>query len=421
MGTELQTGQAAAPAAQIRETVATIKARVQMVQHVMRDVMKPGVHYGQIPGTPKPTLYKPGAEIIALAFGFAPRYTVDDLSTGDSIRYRVTCELYSRESGGFVGSGHGEASSDEEKYRWRKAVCAEEFAETPEDRKRVKWAKGKGGSTYTIEQVRTEPADIANTVLKMAEKRAFIDAIRTTTGCSDMFSQDLEDLPTEVREGMADTQAPEPVELLGADGWATLVAQAEGFGYPEASVIASGAALGYEGEPEKMPRETAKRLFRAMRDHPANEQEPAAEARAAAEPQQASGEHEQAAETDDDDVPGMDAEAYAEHLRGGQGRPKRSASEMARDLAARARQQESAEARPKGTVTAPQLTRICAQCAELERLGVTETEWRAWLADREGVEHRDELTKAAASRVIDGLQAWIVELRADLDEGQGAT
>ena len=27
-----------------------------------------------------------------------------------------------------------------------------------------------------------EPADIANTVLKMAEKRAFVDAIRTTSG-----------------------------------------------------------------------------------------------------------------------------------------------------------------------------------------------------------------------------------------------
>ena len=238
--------QPAPPALQIRETVAGIKARVQMVQHVMRDVMKPGVHYGQIPGTPKPTLYKPGAELIALAFQFAPRYVVDDLSTGDSVRYRITCELYSRDMGAFIGSGQGEASSDEEKYRWRKAVCKEEWDETPEDRRRTKWAKGRGGSVYSVQQVRTEPADIANTVLKMAEKRAFVDAIRTTTGCSDMFAQDLEDLPAEVRDGMVEDGKP-VVEHLGKESWQKLVMEAAALGYSEQEVIASAATAGHEG------------------------------------------------------------------------------------------------------------------------------------------------------------------------------
>lgn len=265
MGTDLQTQTPAQlPAAQIRETVATIKARVQMVQHVMRDVMKKDVHYGTIPGTPKPTLYKPGAEIIALAFQFAPRYLVDDLSTTESVHYRLTCELYSRETGAFIGSGQGECSSDEEKYKWRKAVCDAEFDATPEDRRRQKFYKNGG----TAPQVRIEPADIANTVLKMGEKRAFIDAIRTTTGCSDMFGQDLEDLPAEVREGMGgngETPAPTP---LGEDGWKNLIAQANGFGYSGDDLVASAATAGYEGTPAEMPRELGKRLYRSMRDNP---------------------------------------------------------------------------------------------------------------------------------------------------------
>lgn len=268
-GTDVQTTQpVATPAMQIRETVATIKARVQMVQNVMKDIMKKDVHYGTIPGTPKPTLYKPGAEVIALAFQFAPRYLVDDLSTVDLVHYRVTCEIYSREAGCFVGSGQGEASSDEEKYRWRKAVNAAEFEATPEDRKRVKFGhNGKTNQDYTINQVRIEPADIANTVLKMAEKRAFIDAIRTTTACSDMFSQDIEDLPPEVRDGMAEAEKPAP-KPIGEKGWQKMLADAAGFGYTADDIAATAAVAGYEGPGEKMPRDLAVRLFRSMREHP---------------------------------------------------------------------------------------------------------------------------------------------------------
>ena len=44
-------------------------------------------------------------------------------------------------------------------------------------------------------QVRTEPEDADNTILKMAKKRALIDAVLTVTAASDIFAQDVEDLP----------------------------------------------------------------------------------------------------------------------------------------------------------------------------------------------------------------------------------
>ena len=55
-------------------------------------------------------------------------------------------------------------------------------------------------SHYTVQQVRTESADLANTVLKMACKRAKIAMVLNVTAASDMFGQDLEDLDAALRE-----------------------------------------------------------------------------------------------------------------------------------------------------------------------------------------------------------------------------
>lgn len=189
-------------------TADQIKAHVQRVQQVMKAVMKPDTHYGTIPGTPKPTLYKAGSEVLLSTFRIAVEPEVDDLSTSDEVRYRVRCVGRHQTSGITVGWGIGECSSSEEKYRWRNSVCDDEWEETAPDRRRVKYQKGKDGSVYTRKQVRTEPADVANTVLKMAKKRAQIDLTLTATAASDIFAQDLEDLPEGLRESVADDDRP---------------------------------------------------------------------------------------------------------------------------------------------------------------------------------------------------------------------
>ena len=176
-----------------RMAVADIISHVAMVQEVMRAVMKENVHFGVIPGTDKPTLYKQGAEVLCMAFRVADQYQVEDLSTADTVRYRVTCTGVHQMNGVTLGSGMGEASSSEEKYKWRKAYD-DEFDATPENLKRIK--KGK----YTTKQVRTEPADLANTILKMANKRAKIAMTINVTACGDMFGQDLEDMDEALRD-----------------------------------------------------------------------------------------------------------------------------------------------------------------------------------------------------------------------------
>ncbi len=180
-----------------------VVARVRRIQEVMRAVMKDGTHYGTIPGTQKPTLYKPGAELLLTTFRIAPTpERIEDLSTDDEIRYRVTVRGTHQVSGEVIAEMVGECSSNEEKYRWRKPVCREEFDDTPEDRRREKWARGRNGA-YKQQQVRTSPADIANTVLKMATKRGLIAMTLAALAASDIFAQDLEDLPEEVRNQVA--------------------------------------------------------------------------------------------------------------------------------------------------------------------------------------------------------------------------
>lgn len=185
--------------------VEEIKARVNAIKKVITDAMQENVHFGKIPGTDKPSLYKPGAEMICATFRIAVRFHVEDLSSTNLVRYRVTCQGVSQD-GQVLGESIGEASTAEEKYRWRRVVCDEEFDAAPEHLRRVKYGRGQGGSHYTQKQIMTNAADSANTILKMAQKRALVGMTLTVTGCSDIFSQDLEDQG----EGEGVDDAPKP-------------------------------------------------------------------------------------------------------------------------------------------------------------------------------------------------------------------
>lgn len=170
-----------------------MRQQVQAIQQVMEAVMKSGTHYGTVPGCgDKPTLLKAGAEKIMLTFRLGGEPYIDDLSTPDCIRYRVRMRIFSILNGNTVGYGIGEASTGESKYRWRSAISDEEFETTDLTKRRIKFFK-----TGKTKQIMTEDADQANTVLKMAKKRALVDGILTATAASDIFTQDLEDIPAE--------------------------------------------------------------------------------------------------------------------------------------------------------------------------------------------------------------------------------
>lgn len=183
----------------------------------MKAAMKDGQHYGKIPGCgDKPTLYQPGAEMLLLLFRMNPDYAVERREMhGEHIEYSVTCRL-TDSAGHFIGAGVGSACTMESKWRYRtgpkkltnKQVPSEFWTLRKTDpAKAQELIGGKGFSTQKNEagiwmiaegggeKVENEnPADVYNTCLKIAKKRALVDAVRTRTAASDIFAQDLEDL-----------------------------------------------------------------------------------------------------------------------------------------------------------------------------------------------------------------------------------
>nr|DAM62522.1 MAG TPA: hypothetical protein [Caudoviricetes sp.] len=147
-----------------------VRSQVDQIQYLMQDVLKEGTHYDTIKGCgDKPVLLQPGAEKIALMFRFIPKYEITKEDLGNNHReYDVTCTLLN-EDGATVGIGIGLCSTMEKKYRYRKD-----------------WQ-----TKMTVEN--EDIADLWNTVLKMAKKRAFVDAVRSTTAASDIFVQDIEE------------------------------------------------------------------------------------------------------------------------------------------------------------------------------------------------------------------------------------
>ena len=180
-------------------TVEELKEQVKVIQQCMKSLMKEKTHYDCLPGCgDKKTLLKPGAELILTLFRFSAEPIIERETDGFDISYRITVIGRHIFSGNVVGYGVGECSTSEKKYKWREAVCQKEYDVTPETRRQIAFIKRfdkqtKKSDVIEVLQVRQNPADLENTILKMAKKRAIVDFCLTATACSDIFVQDLDD------------------------------------------------------------------------------------------------------------------------------------------------------------------------------------------------------------------------------------
>ncbi|MBC8386590.1 MAG: hypothetical protein H8E13_00860 [Actinobacteria bacterium] len=131
---------------------------IEKLVEYMKHHLVEGQDYGTIPGVSKPSLWKSGAEKINFIFNLVPKFEILKAKEyEEEYSYKISCNLVNRNSGRFMGSGLGFCSSREKKYR------------------------------------SSDPVDIANTIIKMADKRAYIDATLKSTMASFLFTQDLED------------------------------------------------------------------------------------------------------------------------------------------------------------------------------------------------------------------------------------
>jgi len=213
--------------------LAAAKQRLLEFQSFVKDYLVEGEDFGAIPGTPKPTLLKPGADKLCELYGLSDDYEfierVEDYDRS-IFDYTIKCILTSRRHGLMVSSGLGSCSSLESKYRWRdaKRVCPQCGKDTIIKGK-AEYGGGflcfakKGGcgakfgenDPAIVEQaigrtLNEDIADLKNTILKMAKKRAKIDATLSATRSSGVFTQDIEDMPSANQHEQAQGQQPSP-------------------------------------------------------------------------------------------------------------------------------------------------------------------------------------------------------------------
>lgn len=223
------TASKAMPAMNIQEATQRYRQLCQFVSELMDD----GKDYGTIPGTDKKTLLKAGAEKLTTYFGLTPIFVDETIVEDWSDRempfffYRRKCQLW--RAGILIGEGSGSCNSREKKYRWREASrkCPHCISEAIIKGKEefgggwICWTK-KGGCgakfqdddpAITDQQVgqveNPDIYDLANTILKMADKRALVAATLITVNASEFFTQDLEDLEDTV-EVKAQIKNPAP-------------------------------------------------------------------------------------------------------------------------------------------------------------------------------------------------------------------
>lgn len=200
------------------KNLSMLEKGVERAGRIKRAIMTENEDYGLIPGTNKPSLLKPGAEKLALAYGltgsFAHNITYGDGEATPPITVVVDSYLHLGGSDGpIVAQGMGMASSWEKRYRWRKGgrVCPTCGKAGLLMTKRDQWwhpadAKPDGGCGGNFPKddpavvgqevgdvENPDPYELGNTLLKMAEKRAYVDAVLRATASSGLFTQDMED------------------------------------------------------------------------------------------------------------------------------------------------------------------------------------------------------------------------------------
>ena len=202
-------------------TVQDVRAQVNLIQSIMQEVMTEGEHFGTIPGmdAKKKCLFKSGAEKLCLTFRLDPQYEITERQEGQHLNIVSKCTLYHIPTGQRYGSGMGSCSTREAKYAYRQGgvkcpTCGKEAIIKGKDFKNdglpTGWIcfakKGGCGAKFqdgdkTIESqsrgrvANEDIADQYNTVLKMANKRSLVAAVLNATAASDIFTQDIEDMP----------------------------------------------------------------------------------------------------------------------------------------------------------------------------------------------------------------------------------
>lgn len=157
----IEVGQQDMSVTQVEASIARMTAVQALVGKYITDNLTDGVDFGAIKGfTDKKSLFKPGAEKMCNLFQLRPVFTRDD----------DTWEMAGKPDGSFF------------------YLC------NLIDKQGNVWGEGRGAETKGAKS-----RDV-NAAIKIAEKRAQVDAVLRTFALSERFTQDVEDIAVEQHE-----------------------------------------------------------------------------------------------------------------------------------------------------------------------------------------------------------------------------
>ena len=184
---------------EISESVITSLKKIPgMLNSIFRNIMQKGTDYDTLPGTNKPTLLKPGAEMLRMAFNLSYQAeletVMEDWDMG--VFYYKVFTHFSNSKGQYVGTGIGSANSGETRYaiRWVYESDVPKDVDKASLKSRTKQGRNGPYIQYAMPLTIDEKATLINTLQKMAKKRSFVDGILSITGASRIFTQDVEDM-----------------------------------------------------------------------------------------------------------------------------------------------------------------------------------------------------------------------------------
>lgn len=244
---------------QFADLLKSMSSHFERLKQIQRNSMKPGVHYG-IPGKKagekielrdgqKVGLFKAGQELLLKLHRYVADVTLTvtygdpENATSPAIRVDAVSRIHADSlEGPVIATGVGSCNTWETKYRWRHAQkkcpnCGEAKLRFQREAKggqykgqSAHWcapnrdgsAGGGCGAEFAGNDPRietqeagrvtnAEPFDLENTIVKMAAKRAKVDATIAATGASDLFTQDIEDMSPADRERL-DREADEAAD-----------------------------------------------------------------------------------------------------------------------------------------------------------------------------------------------------------------
>lgn len=177
----------------LRERMEFEAARIAEMKAFVNHHMTPDIDYGVIPGTKKPTLLKPGAEIMAGIYRLDPDYHLVETYEPERVknwsRPKKQWDQRDRKMKAVYADGKPVMESGQTSGRYEvRAACTLRHIGSGST-----VGQGVGScNSWETKYLTSDIDDAKNTVLKMAQKRAYVAAVLSACRLSAFFTQDME-------------------------------------------------------------------------------------------------------------------------------------------------------------------------------------------------------------------------------------